>query len=139
MKRQLPRRSRKGATMKCRYKEHVNTKVKATIVKETEKAYEEIKREHEEKLNDRFCFMFLLATADFAHEAFGFGPIRRERLLKGITQRVNEISSYLTSNVVTEANNREKHFDIEYNRDYLRRLADQYGIEFDETIFDDEF
>ena len=139
MERQLPRRSRKGTTMKCRYKDHVNTKVKATIIKETEKAYEEIKRKHEEKLNDRFCFMFLLATADFAREAFGFGPQRREKLLRGITKRVNEISSYLASNVVTEANNRSEHFDTEYNREYLRKFADRLGVDFDESIFDDEF
>ena len=125
--------------MKANYKNRVTEKEKKRIEKAVYEEYENIKKSHERKMNDRFCFLFMLGAAMYAHEALGYGPKRRVDLVDGIVQKVNELSNYLSSNTVIVNGEKEEEYDVEYNRGYLERLAKEYNIRYDEEIFDDEF
>jgi outer membrane lipoprotein-sorting protein len=102
--------------------------------------YEKIKKLHEKKVGDRIEFIFILGTAVALHEQLGFGAKLRRDFINAMAAKINEISSYLAGNKVIEGSGSERKetYDVDYNRDYLRRLADEYGVPFNEEVFNDD-
>lgn len=125
--------------MKANYKYRVPPKTQKAVQIAVEEEYEKIKKEHEQKAYDKFYFMFMLGTAIVLHENLGYGPKRRKDIVQAIADKINEISAYLAGNKVVEADTHEESYDIDYNREYLRRLSDEYGVPFDEEVFNDDF
>lgn len=127
--------------MKSYYKHRVPTKTQALIEDTVAEEYEKIKKLHEKKVGDRVEFMFILGIAVTLHEQLGFGAKRRRDFINAMAAKINEISAYLADNKVVEGFGAERivNYDVDYNRDYLRRLAKKYGIPYDEEIFTDEF
>lgn len=106
------------------------------IKHEVNKIYRENQQKHEEKMLDRFMFWFMISLCKTMDDEFGFGQQRLNHLKKSLLDTMNEISQYLTSNTCETKDGKE--FDIDYNRTVLQRLAEQYGVKFDESIFDDD-
>ena len=100
--------------------------------------YEKIKKKHEEKIGNRMFFVFTLALASVADEQLGFGDTRRDRLIEAVVKEANELSEKLLNNKFVDEHGTES-FDSDYNRDWLGRLAKQYHLKFDESVFDDDF
>lgn len=125
--------------MKANFRNRVDEKTKLRIEQAVEEEFETRKSEYEKKFNDKFAFLYMLATAIYAHDTLGFGPKRRHDIVTGIVQKANEISEYLSSNKVIDANDREEHYDVEYNLEYLKRLSEEYGVPFEEEVFYEEF
>ena len=126
--------------MKVNYKHRVSTKTQQIIEDTVAEEYEKIKKLHEKKVSDRVEFMFILGAAIVAHEKLGYGPKRRKDFINDIVDKIYEIAAYLADNKVVEGFGAERKviYDVDYNRDYLRRLADEYGVPFDEEVFNDE-
>lgn len=97
-----------------------------------------VRRKYDSKLLDRFQFMYTLGLSIALNKAAGFGFGRRKKVIDEMVKQVNDLSTYLSSNTCMDGQNNKK-YDVEYNREYLKRLADKYGVHFDESIFDDEF
>lgn len=123
--------------MKANYKNRISVQTQKAVRIAVEEEYEKIKKEHEQKAYDKFYFMFMLGTAIVLHENFGYGPKRRKDTVQAIANKINEISAYLAGNKVVEAGAREETYDIDYNREFLQRLADEYGVPYDEEVFND--
>lgn len=51
--------------------------------------------------------------------------------------KVNELSDHLVKNKCETANGNER-YDTDYNRETLKRLAEQYHIAWDEEVFNDD-
>ena len=125
--------------MNANWKKRIPGWMKNSVDEAVAEEYEKIKKQHEKKVGDRIEFMFILGVAIPAHEKLGFGPKRRKELINKIIDTINELSSYLAGNKVMETADHSEHYDIDYNREYLKRLADEYGVPFDEEVFNDEF
>lgn len=123
--------------MNANWKKRIPGWMKNSVDEAVAEEYEKIKKQHEKKVGDRIEFMFILGVAITAHEELGFGPKRRKDLINKIVDTINELSNYLAGNKVVETADHKEHYDIEYNREYLKRLADEYGVPFDEEIFND--
>lgn len=108
------------------------------IVREADKQYEKIKHQHEEVFSNRLLFLVMLAISIVLDEEFGFGSARRKRFIDAFVSKINELSGFLCENKCVYQNG-HKDFDVEYNRECLRKLADQYGIAYKESMFDDLF
>lgn len=126
--------------MKSYYKHRVPSKTQLLIENTVSEEYEKIKKQHEKKVGDRVEFMFILGIAVTLHEQLGFGAKRRRDFINTMAAKINEISAYLADNKVVEGFGAERKvsYDVDYNRDYLRRLAEEYGVPFDEEVFNDE-
>ena len=124
--------------MRANYKNRLPESAKKVVTQVVTEEYEKIKKKHERIIHDRVAFMCELAAAVALHDTFNFGEKRRKEFIKAMTAKANEISDYLAGNKVIEASDRKEHYDITYNRDYLRKLAEQYNVEYDEEIFNDE-
>jgi hypothetical protein len=126
--------------MRANYKNRVSTKTQLLIEDTVAEEYEKIKKQHEKKVSDRIEFMFILGTAVALHEQLGFGAKRRRDFINAMVAKINEISAYLADNKVVEGFGAERKvsYDVDYNRDYLRRLADEYGVPFNEEVFNDD-
>ena len=124
--------------MKAYYEHRVSAKTQRLIDEKTSEAYEEIKKKHEKKVGDRIEFMYILGIAVALHEKLGFGAKRRRDFINAMVAKINEISAFLAGNKVVDADTRKESYDIDYNREYLKRLADKYGVPFDEEVFNDE-
>lgn len=108
------------------------------ITDEVINQYNRIKKKHEEKIGNRMFFVFTLALASVADEQLGWGDVRRGRLVEAVVKEANELSQKLLDNKFVDKHGTES-FDSDYNRDWLGRLAKQYHLKFDESIFDDDF
>lgn len=108
-----------------------------TVHKAVVSEFEKYKHAYEKKCNERISFLVFLALAKVTDEQFGFGEQRRARLIKSCMDEVNALSDYLVSNKCETANGNER-YDTEYNLETLKRLAEQYHIAFDESMFDDD-
>ncbi len=106
------------------------------IKSEVDKVYRENMEHHEDKMLKRFMFWFMLSLCITMDEEFGFGEQRLNRLKQSLLKTMNEVSEYLTSNTCETKDGEE--FDVDYNRTILQRLAYQYGVEFNEELFNDE-
>lgn len=124
--------------MKAYYEHRLPERAKQVVTEVVTEEYEKIRKEHELKVHDRVAFMCELAAAIALHETFNFGEKRRKEFIKAMTAKANEISDYLAGNKAVEASNRKEHYDVTYNREYLRRLAKEYNVDYDEEIFNDE-
>ena len=96
-------------------------------------------REQENRAYKKFEFMFLLGTAIVLHDKLGFGSKRRKDFVCHIADKINEISAYLAGNKAVESKSGEESYDVDYNREYLRRLAEEYGVSYDEEVFNDVY
>jgi hypothetical protein len=125
--------------MKSYYKHRVPVKTQSLIENTVSEEYEKIKKLHEKKVSDRVEFMFILGTAVALHEQLGFGAKRRRDFINTMVAKINEISSYLAGNKVFEGSGSERKeaYDVDYNREYLQRLAEEYGVPYDEEVFND--
>lgn len=123
--------------MKANYKNRVSAQTQKAVEKAVAEEYERVRKENERKVSDRIEFMFILGAAIVAHEKLGYGPKRRKDFINDIVEKINEIAAYLAGNKVVEAADRKEHYDISYNREYLQKLADEYGVPFNEEVFDD--
>ena len=108
------------------------------IEKESYKQYEKIKAQHEETITNRLLFMVLLSMSLVLDEQLGYGITRRKRFIEAFKNKINELSAFLYDNRCEDGNG-HKDFDVEYNRDFLKRLAEQQGIAYNELMFDDLF
>lgn len=54
-----------------------------------------------------------------------------------IRKELRKLNDSISSKLEKIALNKES-YDVDYNRDYLRRLAEEYGVPFDEEVFNDE-
>lgn len=116
--------------MKANYKSQFD-KIRAS------KAYDIVKQEHEMRYCKRIQFLFLLASAMVIEEQLGFGLKRRDRFINGVSDKMNELSAYISSNTVVMAGDNKETADIDYNQGFVKKLAKQYGVEYEEEIFVD--
>lgn len=108
-----------------------------TVHKAVISEFEKYKHSYEKKCNERISFLVFLALAKVTDEQFGFGEQRRARLIKSCMDEVNALSDYLVSNKCETPNGNER-YDTDYNRETLKRLAEQYHIVWDEEVFNDD-
>lgn len=125
--------------MRANYKNRISVQTQKAVQIAVEEEYEKVKKKHEKKVYDKFYFMFMLGTAIILHDNLGYGPKRRKDFVKSIADKINEISAYLASNKVLIAETHKEEFDIAYNREHLKELAEKYGVPFDEEVFNDDF
>lgn len=123
--------------MKANYKYRVPPKTQKAVQLAVEEEYEKVKKKHEQQTYDKFYFMFMLGTAIVLHDKLGYGAKRRKDFVNCIADKINEISAYLASNKVFIAETHKKEFDITYNRKHLKELAEEYGVPYDEEVFND--
>lgn len=100
--------------------------------------YEKIKSAHEDLIVKRLLFFCLLGLSEVLHEQLGYGKDRRKRFLDAFVEKVNAISQMCCDNKC-EYQDGKVDYDTDYNRELLSRMAAQYDIKFDESIFDDTF
>lgn len=108
------------------------------INEEVVKQFDKIQAGIEKIVHDRVAFMFLIALGQVATDELGFGAKRRAKLIEGVVQTANNISNDLTANVCQDGDGNVG-YDIVYNRVLLSRLATEYGIPYDEKMFDDDY
>lgn len=87
----------------------------------------------EKQYQEQIVFMTILGTAQACRNN-GISAERTVKILNEVTDRVNELSQFLTTNTCIYKNGKQD-FDYEYNIETLRRLAEDYHIKFDESIF----
>lgn len=104
---------------------------------EVVKGFEKVSKAYEQKVSDRVQFIWLLATALTLQEHLRFGTERREKFMDELFKRANGLSEQLCGNKCKDAEDHED-YDIEYNREILKRLSADLGIEYDESVFDDD-
>lgn len=105
------------------------------IKSEVDKVYRDNMKKHEEIMLKRFMFWFMISLCKTMDDEFDFGEKRLNKLKSSLMKTMSEVSDYLVSNTCETQDG--KGFDVEYNRTILQRLAEQYGVEFDESVFDD--
>jgi hypothetical protein len=88
------------------------------------------------KANDRAVFMMLLSISAVLDDK-GTSEEARKAFIDAVIEKGNEISSYLLSNKCEYADG-HKDYDTDYNRETLKRLAEQYSIEYNEDIFNED-
>ena len=93
----------------------------------------QLQERKEKQYQEQIVFMAMLGTAQACRNN-GISAERTSKILNEVTDRVNELSQYLTANTCIY-NNGKQDFDYEYNLETLRRLAEDYHIKFDENIF----
>lgn len=123
--------------MKAYGKRRLTVAQQETVHKAVVSEFEKYKHAYEKKCNERISFLVFLALAKVTDEQFGFGEQRRAKLIESCIEQVNSLSDYLVSNKYETQNGNER-YDTDYNRETLKRLAEQYHIAFDEDIFNDE-
>lgn len=124
--------------MKALSKKRLSSSQIDLIERESVKQYEKIKHQHEETISNRLLFMVLLSMSLILEEQLGYGITRRKRFIEAFKNKINELSAFLYDNRCEDGNG-YKDFDVEYNRDFLKRLAEQQGIAYNESMFDDLF
>lgn len=124
--------------MKAYSKRRATIAQRQMITDEVINQYNRIKKKHEQKIGNRMFFVFTLALASVADEQLGYGDVRRDRLIEAVVKEANALSEKLLNNKFVDEHGTES-FDSDYNRDWLGRLAKQYHLKFDESIFDDNF
>lgn len=124
--------------MKALSKNRLTPSQRERMNKAVIREYEKVKHQHEEKFSNRLLFLVILAMSIILDEQLDFGDTRRKRFIDAFVAKINELSKFLSDNKC-EYQNGHKDFDVEYNRDFLRKLADQYGIAYNESMFDDLF
>lgn len=105
------------------------------IKNEVDKVYRDNMKKHEEIMLKRFMFWFMISLCKTMDDEFDFGKKRLNKLKSSLMKTMSEVSDYLVSNTCETQDGKE--FDVEYNRTILQRLAEQYGVDFDESVFDD--
>lgn len=124
--------------MNANYKNRVDVKTQKRIELAVIEEFDRIKHKYERKFSDKYSLIFMLGLLVYADEDLGYGEKRRTNMLNGIVKRINEISSYLTENKVIDASTHKEEYDTDYNREHLKKLANQYHLSFDESILDDD-
>ena len=124
--------------MKALSKSRFTSSQRSNINKYVRKEYEKVKAAHEDLIVKRLLFFCLLGLCEVLSEQLGYGKDRRKRFIGAFIEKVNSISQMCYDNKCEYQNGRID-FDADYNRELLSRMAEQYGIEFDESIFDDTF
>lgn len=89
----------------------------------------------EQKYKEQIVFMAMLGTA-MALRDNRISEDRTIKILNDMKDKVNEISKYLTANTCIYQDKIKPEYDVEYNRETLKRLASEYHIQFDESVFD---
>lgn len=76
-----------------------------------------------------------LAMCITAEKLLGFGKKRRARFLNAYAKEMLELTDWMNECSYTDPDGKE-HCDREYILEKFKRLSEQYGIEFNEHIFD---
>ena len=87
----------------------------------------------ERQYQEQIIFLMLLAMAMTMRQ----NKISAERMIKILDetqQQVSELTAYLTANTCIYKDG-QQNYDVEYNLETLRRLAEEYHIKFNEEIF----
>lgn len=123
--------------MKAYGKRRLTVAQRETVHKAVISEFEKYKQQYEQKVNSRVFFLHYLTLAMVLDDELHFGEQRRAKVLKACMAKVNELSDYLVKNKCETANGNAR-YDTEYNLETLKRLAEQYHIAFDESMFDDD-
>ena len=100
-------------------------------MKLSNKNIQEIK---EQKYKDQIVFMAMLGTA-MALRDNHISEDRTVKIINDMMNKVAELSEYLNANLCIYKDKNKPDVDYEYNRETLKRLASEYNIKFDETMF----
>lgn len=87
----------------------------------------------ENQYKEQIVFFTILATAMTLRN----NNISVERMIKILSEvqtQVDELSKYLTANTCIYKDGK-KDFDVDYNIETLRRLAEDYHVHFNDDIF----
>lgn len=123
--------------MKAYGKRRLSVAQQEAVQKAVIAEFDKYKKKYEEKVNARAFFLHYLTLSIVLEEVLHFGEQRRAKILKACMDKVNELSDHLVKNKCETANGNER-YDTEYNLETLKRLAEQYHIAFDESMFDDD-
>ena len=82
------------------------------------------------------CYLFMMISLmQTLENEYNFGKKRREEFKKRFDKCLEDLNAFLESNTFTSGISEHQNFDIDYNHEKLRQLAEYYGIPFDESIF----
>lgn len=123
--------------MKAYGKRRLSVAQQEAVQKAVIAEFDKYKRKYEEKVNARAFFLHYLTLSIVLEEVLHFGEQRRAKILKACMAKVNELSDHLVKNKCETPNGNER-YDTDYNRETLKRLAEQYHIAWDEEIFNDD-
>lgn len=93
----------------------------------------QLQERKEKQYQEQIVFMAMLGIA-MACRNNHISEERTVKILNEVSDRVNELSQYLTTNTCIYQDGKED-FDFDANLETLKRLAKEYHIKFDESIF----
>ena len=95
-----------------------------------------IDKRNRQKAADRVTLVNSIAFCA-SMEDDGLSINRIKRILERASVKAIEITDELVSNKFHDNEHDKWQYDADYNRDLLRRMAERYGIYYDESIFDE--
>lgn len=126
--------------MKLNRKKTMSLTQRKALEKACVEEYSKVQLEHEKLIIQRCNVIYQIALHNVLENELSFGEQRRRKFVNAFISKVNEISDLLGENFAEYNVNGKmvKGFDIEGNREFLSRACKQYGISYDESIFNDK-
>lgn len=126
--------------MKFNRKKQLTIQQRELVHQEVAKEYERIMQQHESKTVGSLLLFVQIALCTTLQEQLGFGVEKRiPKFLNAFIENMNSFSKDLHNNVAEY--NRDGRmvtdFDIEGNRENIRKACEYFKIHYDESVFED--
>lgn len=82
------------------------------------------------------CQLFMLISLHQTMEQYGFSKAKQKNFRRVFMEKLDKLNRFLESNTYTAGLSDHQQFDVEYNQEKLRELAELYEIELPEGIFE---
>lgn len=126
--------------MKFNNKQRMTIAQRERFQKACQLEYGKIKDKHEKMIVARCNIVYQVALHMALENQLKFGEQRRKKFVDSFINSVNDLSTELADNKALYNVNGHmiEDYDIEGNRELLKRACEYYGVKYDERIFDDE-
>ena len=82
------------------------------------------------------CQLFMLISLHQTMEQYGFSKVKQKNFRRVFMEKLDKLNRFLESNTYTAGLSDRQQFDVEYNQEKLRELAELYGIDFSDALFE---
>lgn len=115
----------------------IPVKQRASILKEVEARFRECEEKCREHATGQYAFLYLLSTAMVLTDDYEFTPEKRFEAINRIKEQFIELSEFLSSNKCQIGHSKQEVYDVEANLSYIERFCNQYGMAYNEEIFNE--